>query len=106
MSSKSSTKHKIQKTSRKDLAEKRNNLSKVVYAVNLPKKSNQRTEQVEQSEQKSCRKWAIGSKVGEVLNNQPLIGRNVDLSKATHGEFLQHAKIKPELIKRFVMQLR
>ena len=86
-----------EKQAEKDLAEKQNNLAKVKEEVaNLPKKIKSATEQVKQSEQKVAENQAaIDQKAGEVARAEQSAAnrRNVDLSKATYGEFLQHAKI-------------
>ena len=85
-----------EKQAEKDLAEKQNNLAKVKEEVaNLPKKIKSATEQVKQSEQKVAENQAaIDQKAGEVARAEQSATnrRNVDLSKATYGEFLQHAK--------------
>lgn len=85
-----------EKQAEKDLAEKQNNLAKVKEEVaNLPKEIKSATEQVKQSEQKVAENQAaIDQKAGEVARAEQSAAnrRNVDLSKATYGEFLQHAK--------------
>ena len=85
-----------EKQAEKDLAEKQNNLAKVKEEVaNLPKEINSATEQVKQSEQKVAENQAaIDQKASEVARAEQSAAnrRNVDLSKATYGEFLQHAK--------------
>ena len=85
-----------EKQAEKDLAEKQNNLAKVKEEVaNLPKEIKSATEQVKQSEQKVAENQAaIDQKAGEVARAEQSATnrRNVDLSKATYGEFLQHAK--------------
>lgn len=86
-----------EKQAEKDLAEKQNNLAKVKEEVaNLPKEIKSATEQVKQSEQKVAENQAaIDQKASEVARAEQSVAnrRNVDLSKATYGEFLQHAKI-------------
>ena len=86
-----------EKQAEKDLAEKQNNLAKVKEEVaNLPKKIKSATEQVKQSEQKVAENQAaIDQKAAEVARAEQSATnrRNVDLNKATYGEFLQHAKI-------------
>ena len=85
-----------EKQAEKDLAEKQNNLAKVKEEVaNLPKEINSATEQVKKSEQKVAENQAaIDQKATEVARAEQSADnrRNVDLSKATYGEFLQHAK--------------
>ena len=85
-----------EKQAEKDLAEKQNNLAKVKEEVaNLPKEIKSATEQVKQSEQKVAENQAaIDQKAGEIARAEQSAAnrRNVDLSKATYGEFLQHAK--------------
>ena len=85
-----------EKQAEKDLAEKQNNLAKMKEEVaNLPKEINSATEQVKQSEQKVAENQAaIDQKAAEVTRAEQSVAnrRNVDLSKATYGEFLQHAK--------------
>ncbi len=85
-----------EKQAEKDLAEKQNNLAKVKEEVaNLPKEIKSATEQVKQSEQKVAENQAaIDQKASEVARAEQSAAnrRNVDLSKATYGEFLQHAK--------------
>ena len=85
-----------EKQAEKDLAEKQNNLAKVKEEVaNLPKEINSATEQVKQSEQKVAENQAaIDQKAAEVARAEQSATnrRNVDLNKATYGEFLQHAK--------------
>ena len=85
-----------EKQAEKDLAEKQNNLAKVKEEVaNLPKEIKSATEQVKQSEQKVAENQAaIDQKAAEVARAEQSATnrRNVDLSKATYGEFLQHAK--------------
>lgn len=85
-----------EKQAEKDLAEKQNNLAKVKEEVaNLPKEIKSATEQVKQSEQKVAENQAaIDQKAAEVARAEQSAAnrRNVDLSKATYGEFLQHAK--------------
>ena len=84
-----------EKQAEKDLAEKQNNLAKMKEEVaNLPKEINSATEQVKQSEQKVAENQAIDQKAAEVARAEQSATnrRNVDLNKATYGEFLQHAK--------------
>ena len=85
-----------EKQAEKDLAEKQKDLAKVKEEVaNLPKEIKSATEQVKQSEQKVAENQAaIDQKAGEVARAEQSATnrRNVDLSKATYGEFLQHAK--------------
>ena len=85
-----------EKQAEKDLAEKQNNLAKVKEEVaNLPKEIKSATEQVKQSEQKVAENQAaIDQKAAEVARAEQSATnrRNVDLNKATYGEFLQHAK--------------
>lgn len=85
-----------EKQAEKDLAEKQNNLAKVKEEVaNLPKEINSATEQVKKSEQKVAENQAaIDQKAAEVARAEQSATnrRNVDLNKATYGEFLQHAK--------------
>ncbi len=85
-----------EKQAEKDLAEKQNNLAKVKEEVaNLPKEIKSATEQVKQNEQKVAENQAaIDQKASEVARAEQSAAnrRNVDLSKATYGEFLQHAK--------------
>lgn len=86
-----------EKQAEKNLAEKQKNLAKVKEEIaNLPKEINAATEQVKQSEQKVAENQAaIDQKAAEVITRaeQSVANRrNVDLSKATYGEFLQHAK--------------
>ncbi|MBF7050006.1 CAP domain-containing protein [Streptococcus sp. HF-2466] len=85
-----------EKQAEKDLAEKQKELAKVKEEIaNLPKEINSATEQVKQSEQKVAENQAaIDQKNAEVARAEQAAanGRNVDLSKATYGEFLQHAK--------------
>ena len=85
-----------EKQAEKDLADKQNNLAKVKEEVaNLPKEINAATEQVKQSEQKVAENQAaIDQKAAEVARAEQSATnrRNVDLNKATYGEFLQHAK--------------
>ena len=74
-----------EKQAEKDLAEKQNNLAKVKEEVaNLPKEIKSATEQVKPIDQKA----AEVARAEQSAANR----RNVDLSKATYGEFLQHAK--------------
>ncbi|KUM00767.1 peptidase [Streptococcus anginosus] len=85
-----------EKQAEKDLAEKQKELAKVKEEIaNLPKEINSATEQVKQSEQKVAENQAaIDQKASEVARAEQSAAnrRNVDLSKATYGEFLQHAK--------------
>ena len=85
-----------EKQAEKDLAEKQKELAKVKEEIaNLPKEINSATEQVKQSEQKVAENQAaIDQKATEVARAEQSADnrRNVDLSKATYGEFLQHAK--------------
>ncbi|WP_270660778.1 CAP domain-containing protein [Streptococcus anginosus] len=85
-----------EKQAEKNLAEKQNNLAKVKEEVaNLPKKIKSATEQVKQSEQKVAENQAaIDQKAAEVARAEQSATnrRNVDLNKATYGEFLQYAK--------------
>ena len=85
-----------EKQAEKDLADKQNNLAKVKEEVaNLPKEIKSATEQVKKSEQKVAENQAaIDQKATEVARAEQSADnrRNVDLSKATYGEFLQHAK--------------
>ena len=85
-----------EKQAEKNLAEKQKDLAKVKEEVaNLPKEIKSATEQVKQSEQKVAENQAaIDQKAGEVARAEQSAAnrRNVDLSKATYGEFLQHAK--------------
>ncbi|VUW94538.1 Chromosome partition protein Smc [Streptococcus constellatus] len=85
-----------EKQAEKNLAEKQKNLAKVKEEIaNLPKEINSATEQVKQSEQKVAENQAaIDQKAGEVARAEQSATnrRNVDLNKATYGEFLQHAK--------------
>lgn len=63
--------------------------------ANLPKEIDSATEQVKQSEQKVAENQAaIDQKAAEVARAEQSATnrRNVDLNKATYGEFLQHAK--------------
>ena len=86
----------LEKQAEKDLADKQNNLAKVKEEVaNLPKEIKSATEQVKQSEQKVAENQAaIDQKAAEVARAEQSATnrRNVDLNKATYGEFLQHAK--------------
>lgn len=85
-----------EKQAEKNLAEKQKNLAKAKEEIaNLPKEINAATEQVKQSEQKVAENQAaIDQKSAEVARAEQSAAnrRNVDLSKATYGEFLQHAK--------------
>ena len=85
-----------EKQAEKDLAEKQKDLAKVKEEVaNLPKEIDSATEQVKQSEQKVAENQAaIDQKAAEVARAEQSATnrRNVDLNKATYGEFLQHAK--------------
>ena len=85
-----------EKQAEKNLAEKQKDLAKVKEEIaNLPKEINAATEQVKQSEQKVAENQAaIDQKAAEVTRAEQSVAnrRNVDLSKATYGEFLQHAK--------------
>ena len=85
-----------EKQAEKNLAEKQKDLAKVKEEIaNLPKEIHSATEQVKQSEQKVAENQAaIDQKNAEVARAEQAAanGRNVDLSKATYGEFLQHAK--------------
>ena len=85
-----------EKKAEKNLAEKQKNLAKAKEEIaNLPKEINAATEQVKQSEQKVAENQAaIDQKSAEVARAEQSAAnrRNVDLSKATYGEFLQHAK--------------
>ena len=85
-----------EKQAEKDLAEKQKELAKVKEEIaNLPKEINSATEQVKQSEQKVAENQAaIDQKAAEVARAEQSATnrRNVDLNKATYGEFLQHAK--------------
>lgn len=85
-----------EKQAEKNLAEKQKDLAKVKEEIaNLPKEIDSATEQVKQSEQKVAENQAaIDQKAGEVARAEQSATnrRNVDLSKATYGEFLQHAK--------------
>lgn len=85
-----------EKQAEKNLAEKQKNLAKAKEEIaNLPKEINAATEQVKQSEQKVAdNQAAIDQKSAEVARAEQSAAnrRNVDLSKATYGEFLQHAK--------------
>lgn len=85
-----------EKQAEKDLAEKQKDLAKVKEEIaNLPKEINSATEQVKQSEQKVVENQAaIDQKAAEVARAEQSAAnrRNVDLNKATYGEFLQHAK--------------
>ena len=85
-----------EKQAEKNLAEKQKDLAKVKEEIaNLPKEIDSATEQVKQSEQKVAENQAaIDQKNAEVARAEQAAanGRNVDLSKATYGEFLQHAK--------------
>lgn len=85
-----------EKQAEKNLAEKQKNLAKAKEEIaNLPKEINAATEQVKQSEQKVAdNQVAIDQKSAEVARAEQSAAnrRNVDLSKATYGEFLQHAK--------------
>ena len=85
-----------EKQAEKNLAEKQKNLAKVKEEIaNLPKEINAATEQVKQSEQKVAENQAaIDQKAAEVTRAEQSVAnrRNVDLSKTTYGEFLQHAK--------------
>ena len=85
-----------EKQAEKNLAEKQKDLAKVKEEIaNLPKEIHSATEQVKQSEQKVAENQAaIDQKAAEVARAEQAAanGRNVDLSKATYGEFLQHAK--------------
>ena len=82
-----------EKQAEKDLAEKQKDLAKVKEEVaNLPKEINSATEQVKQSEQKVAENQAaIDQKAGEVARAEQSAAnrRNVDLNKATYGEFLR-----------------
>ena len=85
-----------EKQAEKNLAEKQKDLAKVKEEIaNLPKEIDSATEQVKQSEQKVAENQAaIDQKAAEVARAEQSATnrRNVDLSKATYGEFLQHAK--------------
>ena len=85
-----------EKQAEKNLAEKQKDLAKVKEEIaNLPKEINSATEQVKQSEQKVAENQAaIDQKAAEVARAEQSATnrRNVDLNKATYGEFLQHAK--------------
>ena len=85
-----------EKQAEKDLAEKQKELAKVKEEIaNLPKEIDSATEQVKQSEQKVAENQAaIDQKAAEVARAEQSATnrRNVDLNKATYGEFLQHAK--------------
>ena len=85
-----------EKQAEKNLAEKQKDLAKVKEEIaNLPKKIDSATEQVKQSEQKVAENQAaIDQKAAEVARAEQSATnrRNVDLNKATYGEFLQHAK--------------
>ena len=85
-----------EKQAEKNLAEKQKNLAKAKEGIaNLPKEINAATEQVKQSAQKVAENQAaIDQKSAEVARAEQSAAnrRNVDLSKATYGEFLQHAK--------------
>ena len=85
-----------EKQAEKNLAEKQKNLAKAKEEIaNLPKEINAATEQVNQSAQKVAENQAaIDQKSAEVARAEQSAAnrRNVDLSKATYGEFLQHAK--------------
>ena len=85
-----------EKQAEKNLAEKQKNLAKAKEEIaNLPKEINAATQQVNQSEQKVAENQAaIDQKSAEVARAEQSAAnrRNVDLSKATYGEFLQHAK--------------
>ena len=85
-----------EKQAEKNLAEKQKDLAKVKEEIaNLPKEINAATEQVKQSEQKVAENQAaIDQKAAEVARAEQSATnrRNVDLNKATYGEFLQHAK--------------
>ena len=85
-----------EKQAEKNLAEKQKDLAKVKEEIaNLPKEIDSATEQVKQSEQKVAENQAaIDQKAAEVTRAEQSVAnrRNVDLSKATYGEFLQHAK--------------
>ena len=86
-----------EKQAEKNLAEKQKDLAKVKEEIaNLPKEIDSATEQVKQSEQKVAENQAaIDQKAAEVARAEQSATnrRNVDLNKATYGEFLQHAKI-------------
>lgn len=85
-----------EKQAEKNLAEKQKDLAKVKEEIaNLPKEIDSATEQVKQSEQKVAENQAaIDQKAAEVARAEQSATnrRNVDLNKATYGEFLQHAK--------------
>ncbi len=85
-----------EKQAEKNLAEKQKDLAKVKEEIaNLPKEINSATEQVKQSEQKVAENQAaIDQKAAEVARAEQSATnrRNVDLNKATYGEFLQYAK--------------
>ena len=85
-----------EKQAEKNLAEKQKDLAKVKEEIaNLPKEIDSATEQVKQSEQKLAENQAtIDQKAAEVARaeHSATNRRNVDLNKATYGEFLQHAK--------------
>ncbi len=85
-----------EKQAEKNLAEKQKDLAKVKEeSANLPKEIDSATEQVKQSEQKLAENQAtIDQKAAEVARaeHSATNRRNVDLNKATYGEFLQHAK--------------
>lgn len=75
--------------------------------ANLPKEIDSATEQVKQSEQKVAENQAaIDQKAAEVARAEQSATnrRNVDLNKATYGEFYNTLK-QMEPTKRFVMQL-
>ena len=82
-----------EKQAEKNLAEKQKDLAKVKEEIaNLPKEINSATEQVKKSEQKVAENQAaIDQKNAEVARAEQAAanGRNVDLSKATYGEFLR-----------------
>ncbi|WP_270235481.1 CAP domain-containing protein [Streptococcus anginosus] len=85
-----------EKQAEKNLAEKQKDLAKVKEEIaNLPKEIDSATEQVKQSEQKVAENQAaIDQKAAEVARAEQSATnrRNVDLNKATYGEFLQYAK--------------
>ncbi len=85
-----------EKQAEKNLAEMQKDLAKVKEEIaNLPKEIDSATEQVKQSEQKLAENQAtIDQKAAEVARaeHSATNRRNVDLNKATYGEFLQHAK--------------
>mgnify|MGYP001055782781 CR=1 FL=1 len=82
-----------EKQAEKNLAEKQKDLAKVKEEIaNLPKEIDSATEQVKQSEQKVAENQAaIDQKAAEVARAEQAAanGRNIDLSKATYGEFLR-----------------